>query len=179
MHPGRGSSHDARPMKYKTFRNLLVAGGISAAAGVVGLVVAFKGSGGGASPAVASTAPGTTSIATSAVAPTAATAAAARDGLRDMDREIMARAGQGISGDKVKDAFPSKPYKVNLFRDPGEKRVNRAKIDLDRDEKWDEKWTFETDNAAEVVKRQVAPEDDENYTEEYRLVAGRWVAKRK
>jgi hypothetical protein len=116
-----------------------------------------------------------------AAAPPAATAAAAATqepppgpgALRPLDGEILERVRRGVSGDKAKDAIPSAPYKVNLYRDPGHAAVNRAKIDLDRDEKWDEKWTFVGDE----VKRQVAPADDERYTEEYRLRAGAWVKK--
>jgi hypothetical protein len=91
-----------------------------------------------------------------------------------MDREILDRVAQGISGEKEKDVTAGKPYKVSLFKDAGQARVNRAKIDLDRDEKWDEKWTFE----GEEVKRQVAPDDDEVYKLELRLRAGAWVPKK-
>jgi hypothetical protein len=55
--------------------------------------------------------------------------------------------------------------------------VNRLKVDLDRDEKWDEKWTFASDGGTDGVKRQVAPNDDEAYTEEYRLDGERWRRK--
>jgi len=95
------------------------------------------------------------------------------DALRAMDTEILALARAGIAGDRIKDATAGKPYKVSLYRDSGAAGVNRLKIDLDRDDKWDEKWTLE----GEVVKRQVAPADDEKYTREYRLRAGAWVAK--
>jgi hypothetical protein len=98
---------------------------------------------------------------------------AAADGLRPMDREILDLARAGIRGDRVKDATAGKPYKVSLYRDAGSPGVNRLKVDLDRDDKWDEKWTFD----GEAVKRQVAPADDEKYTEEYRLRAGAWARK--
>jgi hypothetical protein len=94
-----------------------------------------------------------------------------------MDREILDRVAQGISGDKAKDAVRGRPWKVNLYRDAGQSRVNRLKIDLDRDEKWDEKWTFTTDGGKDVVKRQVAPNDDEAYTLEYRLEGESWQKK--
>jgi hypothetical protein len=97
--------------------------------------------------------------------------------LRDMDREILLRANQDIDGDKVKDAIPGGAWKLNLYKDAGEPRVNRAKVDLDRDDKWDEKWTFAREGDRDEVKRQVAPNDDESYTEEYRLRGGTWVKK--
>ncbi len=93
--------------------------------------------------------------------------------LRPMDQEILKLARAGISGERVKDATAGKPYKTSLYRDAGEAGVNRLKIDLDRDDKWDEKWTLEGDE----VKRQVAPADDEKYAEEYRLRGGAWVRK--
>lgn len=43
---------------------------------------------------------------------------------------------------------------------------NRAKVDWDKDKKWDEKWDFRKDGS---IKRQISTNDDENYnaTEEY------------
>ena len=105
--------------------------------------------------------------------PPAAPAATSGDALRPMDDEVLALARAGISGDRVKDATAGKPYKVSLYRDAGQTGVNRLKIDLDRDDKWDEKWSIE----GETVKRQVAPADDEKYSEEYRLRGGAWVRK--
>ncbi|MFN7975357.1 MAG: hypothetical protein U0166_23890, partial [Acidobacteriota bacterium] len=91
-------------------------------------------------------------------------------------RAILDRAAQNISGDKVKDAFPGEYYKVNLYRDAGEAKVNRLKIDLDRDDRFDEKWTFLPAGPADQVKRQVSPQDDDtSYTVEYMLRAERWV----
>jgi hypothetical protein len=97
--------------------------------------------------------------------------------LRDMDSRILARARQGMSGDKVKDAFKGEAWKVNLYSDSQNGTVERLKLDLNRNEKWEEKWTFEKDGADTKVKRQVAPADDENYSVEYRLLGGKWVRK--
>jgi hypothetical protein len=94
-----------------------------------------------------------------------------------MDREILARVAQGISGGKGKDAIKGRAWKVNLYQDDGHSSVNRLKIDLDRDEKWDEKWTFSAEGGVAAVKRQVAPNDDESYTDEYRLDGERWQRK--
>lgn len=90
---------------------------------------------------------------------------------RAVDREVMAYLGKSISGDKIKDATKGRPYKVNLYQDAGNATVNRAKIDLDRDEKFDEKWTFDGPN----ISRKVAPADDENYTETYVWGGSDWV----
>jgi hypothetical protein len=52
----------------------------------------------------------------------------------------------------------------------GSKRLNRAKVDLDRDGKWDETWWMESS----IVRRNVSPRDDGNYPDRYRLVNGKW-----
>ena len=97
--------------------------------------------------------------------------------LRPMDSEILRLAGTPASSDQMEDAFKGQSYKVNLYHDAGAAGWNRAKVDLDRDEKADEKWTFEGQGAEMSVKRQVAPADDEVYSVEYRLRAGAWVKK--
>ncbi|MEL6342518.1 MAG: hypothetical protein AAFV53_05255 [Myxococcota bacterium] len=79
---------------------------------------------------------------------------------RPVDQFILGRVGQNLGTKKIKDATRGRPYKVNLYQDDGNASVNRAKVDLDRDDKWDEKWTISGDQ----ISRQVAPNDDENYT---------------
>jgi hypothetical protein len=103
-----------------------------------------------------------------------APAAPAAGGLRALDQEILARARAGISGEKANDAIKGKGYKVNLYSDAKDRRVNRLKLDLDKDGKWDEKWTFEPDGR---VKRQVATKDDETYDESYLLDGTAWKHK--
>ena len=171
-------------MKFKTFRTAALGGVV--ALGAVGVYVALH-----RAPAPktvtpppslpAAPAPERKPEPPPAPAPTPAPTApapvavpAAPDGLRPMDQEILALVHAGISGDKVTDAFPKKPYKVNLFRDGGGAGVNRLKIDLDRDGKWDEKWTL---GAGGRIKRQVSPADDESYTESYVLDGSAWKKK--
>ena len=93
------------------------------------------------------------------------------DGLRDVDRELVSWAGKDLGSDKIKDAKKGKAWKINLYQDAGESKMNRAKVDLDRDDKWDEKWTFDGAN----ISRQVAPADDEKYTDEYDWDGSQWV----
>lgn len=90
---------------------------------------------------------------------------------RDVDRAVMRWAGKDLGSDKIKDASKGQPFKVNLYQDSGQRTMNRAKVDLDRDEKWDEKWTF--DGAS--ITRQVAPNDDESYTETYLWNGEAWA----
>ena len=93
---------------------------------------------------------------------------------RPWDSLILARKGTNLGTDKIKDASEGSRYKVNLYQDAGSSTMNRAKVDYDRDEKWDEKWTFAPDGG---VERQVAPNDDENYTETWIYRDGSWSAK--
>ncbi len=171
-------------MKFRTFKTLLVLGGLGAATGAA--VLAYSACDTGKGAASSATATSTGAAPTQAKDPvkpspasTATTPAAQSPGdpsaLRPMDRKILDRVALGITGDKVKDAIKGESYKVNLYNDPDGKR--RAKIDLDRDEKWDEKWTFETDGGNEKVKRQVSTQDDDSYDVEYRLDQGTWVKK--
>lgn len=179
-------------MRYTTFRNLVLAGAVGV--GAVGVYAVARNRPAPAPepaapkaapakqapvPAVpASTAPQPAAAAVSAVPASAAPATTAEgEPLRPMDREILDRVAKGISGDKAKDAVPGRPWKVNLYRDPGDAGVSRAKIDLNRNERWEEKWTFESKGGQSVVKRQVAPADDEKYTVEYRLDGDHWRRK--
>jgi len=100
-----------------------------------------------------------------------------QEALRPMDEDLIALLARPMSGDKIKDAFSSRPYKVNIYKDSGFASANRLKIDLDRDEKDDEKWSIEGQGASIAVKRQVSPGDDGNYPVEYILVGGGWTKK--
>lgn len=111
-------------------------------------------------------------------APAAATAAPAATttttagGLRPVDRDMLALVGSLTPTGKVKDATKGKPYKINLYSDDGQ-RFNRAKVDLDRDDKWDESWTWKGSD----IERQVAPADDERYSEVWLLSGEAWKKK--
>jgi hypothetical protein len=142
-------------MKFKTFRNLVTAGALIAV--------------------VAVCAPCFRSEPTLPPTPLARPSTG-RTPTRPLDREIQHLLRSPTSADKTKDAFGG-AWKVNLYRDEGKRCFNRVKVDLDRDEKWDEKWDFETEGGEEKVKRHVAPADDEQYAEEYRLENGAWRRK--
>ena len=92
---------------------------------------------------------------------------------RAYDAEVIAWSKKSISGDKVKDASKGKPYKINLYKDAGKPTVNRAKVELNRHDKFDEKYTFEPGK----ITLQRAPADDEQYTETYHWTGGGWVRK--
>jgi hypothetical protein len=166
-------------VKYKTFRALMLLG--LAVVGIGTIILAVRYCGGDeddrkvsskSSPPVPDK-PGVTVDRPPPVEPPRALGGDTRgEALRDWDRELIALAGKPLAGGKGKDALGGKrPFKVNLYQDAGKSLPNRAKVDLDRDEKWDEKWTFEDGE----VKRQVAPADDDDYTVEYTLVGDRWL----
>jgi hypothetical protein len=111
----------------------------------------------------------TAATATTAATPATATQAAARLVDTDMFDLLRRLAVQ----DKVKDATRGKAYKINLYSDDGV-RFNRAKVDLNRNDKWDESWTFKSGTD---IERQVAPADDERYTEVSQFIDGAWVKK--
>jgi hypothetical protein len=89
---------------------------------------------------------------------------------RPVDDAVL-RALQSPAQEKIKDATGGTPFKVNLYSDD-RARWNRVKIDLDRDEKWDEKWTIAADGS---IEREVAPADDEVYSEKYQRSGDAWV----
>lgn len=100
------------------------------------------------------------------VAPTAATTA-----LTANDKEVMRLQKQPLSngktsGDSTKWVATSNAFKAEFRADAGASAWNRVKLDYDGDKKWDERWDFKDDGS---IKRRVAPQDDENYSVEYKL----------
>jgi len=65
--------------------------------------------------------------------------------------------GKPASSDKLKDALGRGHAKVNVYAEHGV--WARAKVDLNRNEKWDEKWWVEDG----TIMREVSPADDESY----------------
>ncbi len=164
-------------------RNFLILATLVVAGGIAGLYVACRGGdtdnkvAGGTSPLqqphTAPATPAAPTQVTPPVQPAADPAAAApSSNMRPVDQEVMKWVGKDLGSKKLKDVTKGRPYKVNLYQDDGKPSVNRAKIDLDRDDKWDEKWTFDGPN----VSRKVAPDDDENYTESSVWNGSAWVA---
>ncbi|MEW6283309.1 MAG: hypothetical protein AB1758_32170, partial [Candidatus Eremiobacterota bacterium] len=152
-------------MKFKTFLKLVILGGVLLAVGACYGLSRWM----AASPrreAPPEPAP------VRATQRTSVASASPPGGLSPLERKILGKAGQKIESDKIKDAFPGS-VKVNLYQDDPAVGINRAKVDLDRDDKWDEKWTFDAQGG---VKREVSPHEDEQYTEVYLLSGDRWVA---
>jgi hypothetical protein len=92
--------------------------------------------------------------------------------LPELDQAILRSLKRPLPGGKLKDAVKVGGAKVNLYADSGN-TANRAKVDLDRDEKWDQKWTIKGGS----IERKVAPNDDENYTRVEVFQDGKWNVK--
>lgn len=107
-----------------------------------------------------------------AASPIASSSVAAPAGAREIDTLVLGYVGRDIGSDKLKDVSKGKPFKINVYQDAGSPTANRVKVDLDRDEKWDEKFTFKDG----TITRDVAPADDEAYTVSYRWDGKDWVA---
>ena len=80
-------------------------------------------------------------------------------GMDPVDVALLKWVGKDLGTTKIKDATKGQPFKINVYQDAGNSSANRAKIDLDRDDKWDIKITFE-----EPPSRQVSPKDDGDYS---------------
>jgi hypothetical protein len=89
------------------------------------------------------------------------------------DAIMLRYLGKPLGTSKRKDVSQGAGYKVNVYQDDGESAANRAKVDLDRDDKWDEKWSW----ADGSFSRKVSPSDDENYTVQQVWTNGAWVTR--
>lgn len=184
-------------MKYRTFRNLLLIGGVAVFSGLCGTCFYFAGGdpAGSSSSPIAQTAATPFIVTTGAVGTTGAAgsqtqystggapsagvttgiSSPSRNGQRREEQLILNfLASQPATTDKVKDAFPGESFKVNVYRDDNNPNWTRLKIDLDRDGKDDEKWDLKDGQPA---KRRVATRDDEQYDREYRWRNAQWVEK--
>lgn len=178
-------------MKYRTFRNLLLVGGVTVFSGLCGTCFYFAGSnpssrsaaGTNPNPFIVINRPSAnansqtqyTADHASSVGGTTGSPSTSRSGQRREEQLILNfLASQPAATDKVKDAFPAESFKVNVYRDDNSPNWTRLKIDMDRDGKDDEKWDLKDGQPA---KRRVATRDDEQYDREYRWRNAQWVEK--
>jgi hypothetical protein len=162
-------------MRFKTFRNVvMIPSGLLAGLLVVGgFALMCRSCGSRSGPEAAKTTqPATANTPQTTVRPLVSDAGSlTRDQLIADYLSSRPRA----TGGKIKDALPRESFKVNIYADNGSAVWNRLKIDLDRDEKWDEKWDLENGQPA---KRHVSTKDNEVYDLEYRWQGGGWVEKK-
>ena len=170
-------------MKYNTFRTLILGGLVLVAVGV-GAWIVFKPAPQEPPPAppapvvireVGPPPPSPVTPVTPPNLPTTTTPPSTPEppGLRDVDREMLRLVKTATVQEKIKDATSGRPYKINMYSDDG-KAWNRAKIDLNRNEKFDEKWTWKPTGD---IERQVATKDDENYDQTWILLQSGWKQK--
>jgi hypothetical protein len=71
------------------------------------------------------------------------------------------------------DAAPQEPFRVDMLATEG--RVSGARVDLDRDNQWDEEWVLPVPGVpgGQIIRR-VSPEDNGVYEEHYVWGYGRW-----
>jgi hypothetical protein len=68
---------------------------------------------------------------------------------------VRAANGTASPNSKKKDALGASGWKINLYEETGDAHYDRAKVDRDRDDSWDEKWNWkggrwERDGGAEI-----------------------------
>jgi hypothetical protein len=139
-------------MRYTAFRNLAIAGGVLLVGGTGYLCGHQKPPAqvtAAAPVPVTAPAPAAASVPPALPAPPAAAA--------DYRTYLLGVLGKPAKGDKIKDALGRRQAKVNVYAEKG--RWARAKVDLNRNDKWDEKWWVEDGS----IMREVAPADDESY----------------
>jgi hypothetical protein len=90
---------------------------------------------------------------------------------RPYDAEVIAWRTKTAPKGKLKDADPGAAWKLDLYEDTGKPTINRAKVDANRNGKWDDKYTFDGDK----ITLQHAPADDEHYTETYHWNGTGWT----
>lgn len=94
--------------------------------------------------------------------------------MRPYDAQVIGWHAKALPGGKGKDVSKGKPYKINIYQDAGKTVVNRAKVDANRNNKFEDKFTFKDDGS---ISLEHAPADDENYTESYVWNGAGWTRK--
>ena len=107
-----------------------------------------------------------------AATPAPVAAAPAQDPKVIVEKFLLDTLGKPASSEKLKDAVPG-PIHVNVYAEHGV--WSRAKVDFDRDDKDDEKWSLKPSG---VLQREVAPAHDEHFTEVYVRSGDAWMLKK-
>jgi hypothetical protein len=123
-------------MKYKTFRNLVVVGGVAVVAGAIAASLSLRRMSAPATPLLA---PSGAPPAAPGTSPVPRVPRTEDDSMRQVDRMILSYLeSHAATTSKVKDAFPKARFKVNIYRDGTDRHWSRLKIDFDRDDFDDE-----------------------------------------
>lgn len=87
--------------------------------------------------------------------------------LRPVDEAAMTVVEEPFAGEVRADATPGAPFRIEVAKAAGSSRVLR--IDLDRDGRFDERWTM-----GAPMHREVSPRDDGVFTERSVWTAAGW-----
>ena len=139
-------------MRYSTFRNLGIAGGVLLVGGTGYMCVRDKPH----PPAQV------TAVASAPAVPAARPQPSLPAQPADYRSYLLRTLGKPANSDKIKDALGHGLAKVNVYAEHG--RWARAKVDLNRNDKWEEKWWVEDGS----IMRQVSPADNESYGDKTR-----------
>lgn len=90
-----------------------------------------------------------------------------------IDEVLLAASQSPAKNGRVRDQDPTAPYKINIYQDADRATANRAKVDLDRDGRWDIKVEFPERG---VVQLKHAPNDDDVHNQRYRFTTDGWDA---
>lgn len=91
--------------------------------------------------------------------------------LRAVDLDVLAWRGRDLGGARTVEIARGKPWRILLVQEEGGAAITRARVDLDRDEWFDERITFRGD----TVIREVSTADDGRYDQAWRWVGSGWA----
>ena len=92
---------------------------------------------------------------------------------RPFDETIVKFAGKPVPDGRADDIRPRRDWHITVVQDAGHEEASRALVDLDRDGKIDERWSFK--NNGTVITRSVSPNDDENYVHDFNWTGTGWL----
>jgi len=90
-----------------------------------------------------------------------------------MDHDIIAALQSGtVERTSMTDVFPDRPYRVRFAGSPASQTFEHVLVDLNRDDKWDERWDLTKPGTIERTVMHDPNAQDQPVM--YTLVKGRW-----
>ena len=88
--------------------------------------------------------------------------------LRSVDEMMFSLVERAFGRESQTDVRPAEPYRIDFVHSPGQ--PPQALVDLDRNGRFDERWTH-----GATIAREVSPADDGVWTERYTWDGYDWV----